>query len=292
MRIPIAKEGQLPAFCSIAAGFTFWAMGRRFGSFIKNVGLLSMTAGVGIAAFLRDPDRLVIPIENGILAPADGKVIRIEKTRMQDLSDDPVTCVSIFMGLFDCHINRLPSSGKITHKVESEGTFLAAWDERASEENRRAGMRIDGDFPVFVRQVAGLMARQIVSRPALGDTVTQGDRYGLIKFGSRVDVFFPADFNLLIDIGDYTFAGITALAEAPRKTEPVKKVAKKKAAKKKTVVKKKTATKKVAAKKSTAKQTSNEAEPTSKSPAEPANSADSPDTTDVENATPDKSVEE
>lgn len=202
----------MPVFGTLAAGLWFLTTGSRF---FRRLGAVTLAVAAGLAAFLRDPDRMVIPIENGVLAPADGKVIRIDTVRLDEFFSEPVRRISIFMSLADCHVNRNPISGRVAHKSQSDGTFLAAWDERSSEENRRAGMGIEGDFPCFLRQVAGLVARQIVCRPDVGDRVEQGERFGLIKFGSRVDVFFPSDLAVLVNVGDRTLGGITALAVRP-----------------------------------------------------------------------------
>lgn len=210
MRIPIAEEGRKPILAGAAVALGCLAVGGRL---LRAMGWGAAAATAGLAFFYRDPDRVTVPIENGVLAPADGKVIRIDTVTPNEFFYEPVRRVSIFMSVFDCHVNRMPVTGKIVHKSRDEGGFLAAWNERASEENRRAGMGIEGGFPVFVRQVAGLVARQIVSRPQIGETLSQGERYGMIKFGSRLDVFFPLDLKLMVNVGDRTWAGITALAE-------------------------------------------------------------------------------
>ncbi|RMH57015.1 MAG: phosphatidylserine decarboxylase family protein [Candidatus Hydrogenedentota bacterium] len=224
MKIPIAREGQPYVFGTAVASLVFLLSGSRF---LRRLGTLGTLLSAGLGWFLRDPDRMIIPIENGVLAPADGKIIRIDEVELPEFFNEPVRRVSIFMSLADCHVNRNPVDGTVIHKSRSEGTFLAAWDDRASEENRRATLGIEGEFKTAVRQVAGLVARQIVCRPEPGDVVRQGERFGIILFGSRVDVYFPRDFRLMVDIGDRTLAGITALAESPpKKSVPRKRAGK------------------------------------------------------------------
>lgn len=210
MKLPIVKEGHTAVLGGLVASTALLYSGGRF---LRKAGLAALAATAGVAWFLRDPDRIVIPIDNGILAPADGRVIRIDTVTLPEFFKEPVRRISIFMSLFNCHVNRAPVSGRVELKTESGSSFMAAWDDRASEENRRVGLGIEAPVRTYVRQVAGLVARQIVCRPEYGDELKQGQRIGVIKFGSRVDVFFPTDLKLLIEIGDRTIAGVTALAE-------------------------------------------------------------------------------
>jgi phosphatidylserine decarboxylase len=213
MALPIAPEGRTPVL--VGAGVT---MGLLFfgGRVIRRLGMAALGVTAGLAWFFRDPERTVVPIENGILAPADGRVIRIDTVDLPEFFDGPVRRVSIFMSVFDCHINRAPADGIVAWKAEADGGYEAAWGERAAEENRRTTLGIDGRPRVAMRQIAGLVARQIVTRPVVGQKLTQGERVGIIKFGSRVDVFFSLDLKLMIEVGERTWAGITALAELPR----------------------------------------------------------------------------
>lgn len=213
MRVPIAPEGRGYVFGSLALAASLVLLGNRA---VRRLGGAALAASAGLAWFFRDPDRYIIPIEDGVLSPADGQVIRIDTVELPEFFQEPVRRVSIFMGIHDCHINRAPVSGRVEYKATTDGGFLAAWEDRASEENRRATLGIAGEPRCAMRQVAGLVARQIVTRPEVGDAVTQGERIGIIKFGSRCDVFFPLELRLMVDVGDKTLAGITALAERRR----------------------------------------------------------------------------
>ncbi|PIU48843.1 MAG: phosphatidylserine decarboxylase family protein, partial [Candidatus Hydrogenedentes bacterium CG07_land_8_20_14_0_80_42_17] len=195
---------------ALAAGLGLLLFG---GSNARKIGYSALGIAGGLMWFFRDPDRYIFKFENGILAPADGHVIRIDKVEMPEYFAAPVRRVSIFMSLFDCHINRAPVSGTVIDKKPSEGGFLAAWDNRASEENRRTTMMIDGVPKCAMRQISGFVARQIVTNPEIGDQIEQGEKIGMIKFGSRVDVFFPLELRVMVNIGDRTIAGYTPVAE-------------------------------------------------------------------------------
>jgi phosphatidylserine decarboxylase len=213
MRLPIAPEGRGYVLGSLAAATSLFVLGGRAA---RRIGLGVLSLSAGLAWFFRDPDRYVIPIDDGVLAPADGQVIRIDSVEVPELFPGPVRRVSIFMSLMDCHVNRSPVDATVRYKATHAGGFRAAWDDRASEENRRATLGFEGSFPSGMRQVAGLVARQIVTRPEPGMTVRQGERIGIIKFGSRVDVFFPLEMELMVDLGERTVAGVTAIAQKQR----------------------------------------------------------------------------
>lgn len=213
MRLPIAREGRGYVLGSLAMATSLILLGNRAA---RQLGGVALAASAGIAWFFRDPDRFIVPIEQGILAPADGQVIRIDTVDLPEFFAEPVRRVSIFMSLNNCHVNRAPVSGCVEYKALSDGGFLAAWDDHASEENRRTLLGIDGEPRCAMRQIAGLVARQIVTTPEIGDVVAQGERVGMIKFGSRVDVFFPLEMKLMVDVGDRTTAGVTAIAEQRR----------------------------------------------------------------------------
>ncbi|MEK8023301.1 MAG: phosphatidylserine decarboxylase [Candidatus Hydrogenedentota bacterium] len=210
MSLPIAREGRGIVLGGLALTTTLFAIGGRA---VRNIALATLAATGALAFFFRDPERFVVPIDNGILAPADGKVIRIDETEAPEFFEGPVRCVSIFMSLTDCHVNRAPVGGKVSYQSTADGGFLAAWDDRASDENRRAYLGIMGEPPALTKQVAGFAARQIVQYPRVGDFVEQGDRIGIIMLGSRVDVYFPLDLRLMVNVGDATIGGVTALAE-------------------------------------------------------------------------------
>ena len=187
--------------------------------------LLMLSAGV--FAFFRDPERVVPQMERAIVAPADGMVslimqveppaeLRIDDgTGLEGLPAGPVTRVSIFMSVFDVHINRAPIAGVIRRVIYIPGKFLNADLDKASEDNERQHLlieRADG-LKVGFTQIAGLVARRIVPFVKPGDTVGAGQRVGLIRFGSRVDVYLPAGTDAKVLLGQTVIAGETILAE-------------------------------------------------------------------------------
>lgn len=197
----IAKEGHL--YILVVAGLGLIAF--LFGFILVGAAFLVL-AGF-IAFFFRDPERNFVGKGGEILSPADGKIISIRKDNGQD-------AISIFLSVFNVHINRAPVSGKITLIQYNKGKFLAAFDERASTENERNSITIDhGGVTVRFVQIAGLIARRIVCWKREGEVLAPGERIGLIKFGSRVDVFFPPGVTLRVKMGEKVKAGETVLGE-------------------------------------------------------------------------------
>ena len=131
--------------------------------------------------------------------------------------DGTATRVTIFLSIFDVHVQRAPLGGRVARYSRRPGRFVAAWREEAGRENERASLGIDtGSGPVLVRQIAGLVARRIATYPREGDTVARGDRIGLIRFGSRVDLFVPAQWPVAVRRGDRVRGGETPVARVPR----------------------------------------------------------------------------
>ncbi|MFZ0427431.1 MAG: phosphatidylserine decarboxylase [Acidobacteriota bacterium] len=155
-----------------------------------------------VVFFFRDPERKIPDEADCILSPADGKIVRIRK-------EAGGTRVSIFLSIFDVHVNRAPVDGRIEHSEHREGRFLFAFDDRASVENEQHSFRI-GDISFSL--IAGLVARRIVPWKAQGDYVQRGDRIALIRFGSRVDLLVPADGEIAVAEGDRVRAGTSILA--------------------------------------------------------------------------------
>ena len=191
------------------------------------IGWPLLVLAFGIFAFFRDPERVVPQAEAAIVAPADGIVTQITDVEppMEFQIDDgsglaglpagPVTRVSIFMSVFDVHINRTPVGGTVRRVVYIPGRFINAELDKASEENERQHIlieRSDG-LKIGFTQIAGLVARRIVPFVKPGDTVGVGQRVGLIRFGSRVDVYLPAGTDPKVMVGQTTIAGETVLAE-------------------------------------------------------------------------------
>ena len=204
------KEGY--RFLAIAGVVTFILL------LISNFfGILSLIITIWIYYFFRDPERVPINDENYLLSPADGVISQItELNGPQELGLDnkKYTRVSIFMNVFDCHVNRVPSSGKITQIFYKPGEYINASLDKASEKNERNYVKMinkNGDEIILV-QIAGLIARRIVCEKKENDALAQGDRFGMIRFGSRADVYFN-NFKIMVNVNQKTIAGETIIAK-------------------------------------------------------------------------------
>jgi len=160
--------------------------------------------------FFRDPER-TIPADPGlIVSPADGKVTEVLATV---LAGEPATRISIFLSVFDVHVNRSPAAGRITGVNYRRGKFLNAMDAASAEENEQNAVTIDSQgMKIVFKQIAGLLARRIVFNPKPGDLLARGERVGMIKFGSRTDVIFPGPAELSVKVGDRVKGGSSILA--------------------------------------------------------------------------------
>jgi phosphatidylserine decarboxylase len=165
--------------------------------------------------FFRDPERVPPPGEHRVVSPADGKVIDIQRLCEREFIGDKGTKISIFMNVFNVHVNRIPLSGKIAHISYRPGKFFSANLDKASQENERNALILEtpaGQKVLFI-QIAGLVARRIACRVNEGDRVERGERFGMIRFGSRVDVFLPESAEVLVHLGDHVKAGESVLGE-------------------------------------------------------------------------------
>lgn len=164
--------------------------------------------------FFRDPDRETALPEDVVLSPADGEVVDVSRERESRYLNRDTVRISIFLSLLDVHVQRNPVSGRVTCIDHQPGQFLQAFKPEASEVNEYIAMVIDNEQvgPVLVKQIAGIMARRCVNHETVGHYVRVGDRFGMIRFGSRVDLFLPAETTVLTAVGDRIFAGITPLA--------------------------------------------------------------------------------
>jgi phosphatidylserine decarboxylase len=208
--VPIHQEGYpfIGAFALVSL-ILFWLW--------SPLGWIGAAATVWCALFFRDPVR-VTPLREGlVIAPADGRVSRVVNAappRELGLSERPLPRISIFMNVFDCHVNRSPVSGRIQRVVYIKGAFINADLDKASEDNERNCLLIDtGRVRVGVVQIAGLVARRIVPFVREGQSVSAGDRIGMIRFGSRVDVYLPEGAKALVAEGQTAVAGETVLAD-------------------------------------------------------------------------------
>jgi phosphatidylserine decarboxylase len=180
-------------------------------------GLIGLLATLFICAFFRDPDRLV-PDEPGlVVSPADGKVIRVDDVADSAVYGGACRQVSIFMNVFNVHVNRIPCSGRVAEVAYTPGRFMAADKAAASDANERNAVAIEteGGRKVVAVQVAGLIARRIICRVQAGDGVERGQRFGMICFGSRLDVYLPPDAEPVVGRGQKVSAGSSAIARLP-----------------------------------------------------------------------------
>ena len=170
--------------------------------------------------FFRNPVRRRRDGEGLVLSPADGRVIQITPVDEPSFFDGTATRISIFLSVFNVHIQRAPITGRVELKKYEPGGFAVAWKSKASEDNEQSTLGISaGTHRVMVRQIAGLIARRIVTDPEMGELVPQGSRIGIIRFGSRVDLFIPQDWEISCKIGDRAKGGLTDLARVPRVSE-------------------------------------------------------------------------
>jgi phosphatidylserine decarboxylase len=210
--VPIHREG-LPFIGGFALAslilFYFWSP----------LGWLGTLATAWCAYFFRDPPRVTPVGERLVVAPADGRISLVthavpSKELVPSLGDRPLWRVSIFMSVFDCHVNRSPASGQIERMVYTEGKFINADLDKASEDNERNSLVIaSAGARIGVVQIAGLIARRIVRFVQQGQVVAAGERIGLIRFGSRVDVYLPDGVKPLVAEGQTAIAGETVIAD-------------------------------------------------------------------------------
>ena len=164
--------------------------------------------------FFRDPVRQGPRGSKLILAPADGRVVTITEAEEPAFVRGPAHNISIFMNVFDVHVNRYPVDGEVAYRHYRAGKFVNATLDKASRDNEQMSLGIRSSHgPLLVRQIAGLIARRIVTDNDEGDQVCQGERLGIIRFGSRLDTFVPVDARVTVKLGDRTTAGVTVIAE-------------------------------------------------------------------------------
>ncbi|HET7319683.1 MAG TPA: phosphatidylserine decarboxylase family protein [Nitrospirota bacterium] len=195
--IPVAAEGW-PFIVPLAlATVLLFALGWR------NAGAVLLVLTLFVLFFFRDPERAVPQGEGVVVSPADGKVIVIKDIYEPDYLKQDVKQISIFLSVFNVHVNRAPIGGAVEAVRYNPGKFHVASVDKASHLNEQTAMVIaTGKNKVLVKQIAGLIARRIVCYAKPGDTVKAGERYGLIRFGSRVDLFLPKDAELKVKLGD------------------------------------------------------------------------------------------
>lgn len=207
-RWPIAREGFPWIFLALGGGFLLFLMGSKVWV------LIFLILAGGIAFFFRDPERSVPHQADVIISPADGKIVDIQRVEDRTFPGGEAVCVSIFLSIFNVHINRSPIAGQVVHTRYHTGRFLPAFRKKASHLNEQNIILIEnGPLRVQVRQIAGQIARRIVCWIKEGDMLLRGDRVGLIKFGSRVDLLLPPNVcQVVVGRGDKVRGGETVIA--------------------------------------------------------------------------------
>lgn len=185
-------------------------------------GLLVRSVVIGICIllilfvvnFFRDPDRTLPNDVNTIVSPADGKVVLIKELFESEFLHADAVQISIFMSPFDVHVNRFPISGIVKHFQYIQGKHLVAFNDKSSEFNERTHIGVeDHDYKVFFKQIAGTIARRIITDISIGQNAIRGERFGMIRFGSRVDVMIPKSAEIKVNLNDRVKAGVTILAQ-------------------------------------------------------------------------------
>lgn len=178
------------------------------------LGLIALILIPLVALFFRDPDRKVPPDPDAVVSACDGKVLNVKEVFEDKFFHDTVTTVAVFMSVTDVHVNRVPYSGRIEEIDYREGQHTAAFQDKASDKNEHSFLFIKGEKTrVLVKQIAGVFARRIVIDVTPGQHVITGKRFGMIRFGSRVDLFFPSDVKVQVSAGDRVVAGETIIGK-------------------------------------------------------------------------------
>jgi phosphatidylserine decarboxylase len=213
-RESMVREGYWFGLPPLLIGLLLLGIGRGW---LFACGVILVFLGLFVFSFFRNPDR-VIPTEQGaIVAPADGRVVVVIP---ESVGSRPGKRISIFLAIWNVHVNRAPAAGKITHLEYKPGKFLAAWDANASLQNEQNVFTQSTEYgDIVYKQIAGWVARRVVSWKKAGDRVARGERIGLVRFGSRVDLWLPGDPEILVKVGDNVKGGSSVLARMPDRAE-------------------------------------------------------------------------
>jgi phosphatidylserine decarboxylase len=226
-RVRFAREGYpFMGGTAFFAALTWIAAPLSEGWMIVAAILLSLLTAF-VFYFFRDPERDIPAGEGLVVCPGDGKIIDIREIDEPSFIKGMCRRITIFLSVFNVHVQRAPISGEVAHREYRPGKYAVAWHPKASEKNEQSSLGlIRNGERVLVRQIAGLIARRIVTYPEQGDRVERGDRIGLIRFGSRVDLFLPLDWSLDCAVGDKVAGGANVLARVaapkvnPNRAEP------------------------------------------------------------------------
>jgi phosphatidylserine decarboxylase len=191
-----------------------WAATPITGSWMMMVASLLTLLAAFVFYFFRDPEREIPSGDGVVVCPGDGKIIDIREVEEPSFIEGLCRRITIFLSVFNVHVQRAPVSGDVAHREYRSGEYAVAWHPKASEKNEQSSLGLIAQgHRVLVRQIAGLIARRIVTYPEKGDHVQRGERIGLIRFGSRVDLFIPLEWSLDCAVGDKVAGGSTVLAQ-------------------------------------------------------------------------------
>jgi len=204
---PIARPGYPFIGAAVFVTMVFAIVG------MKILALIALLACAAICLFFRDPDRVVPVVESAVVSPADGRVLSVDRITDTRFFGGPCIKISVFMSVFNVHVNRVPVSGEVDQVVYHPGTFFSANLDKAAASNEHNAVKVStpqGDTIWFV-QIAGLIARRIISGLQAGHQVTQGQRFGMICFGSRLDLYLPEQYRIEARVGQKVKAGETIM---------------------------------------------------------------------------------
>jgi len=211
----IAREGYSNIAFVVVFGIAISILGGLYIEhwIVNGIYALSLALVVFILFFFRDPDRETPDDDSLIISPADGKVVMVKEVEEDIYMKSKAIQISIFLSPLNVHVNRVPASGTIEYVKYHPGVYLMAWDERASSMNERAdfGLKLNSGIKIFFRQITGFLARRIVYSITEQDEVKAGSRFGMMKFGSRMDVLVPGEVEVSVKEGDRTVAGESVL---------------------------------------------------------------------------------
>jgi phosphatidylserine decarboxylase len=213
--LSITPYGRSTFLACIVIGLALLAVAFLFSAPVLRIGVGAVAlVFMGLAAnFFRDPERVTPQGDGLVISPADGKVVSIERTEEPAYLKGRAVKVSIFMSPLDVHVNRFPISGTVGYVDRIDGKFTAAFHDKSAEENQRTLIGIEnGRTKLLFKQITGAVARRIVADVSVGQKAQAGARFGMIKFGSRVDVLMPEDSEVVVALNDRTVAGSTVIA--------------------------------------------------------------------------------
>ena len=211
----IVRDGWPFIFIALFLTTAFLVVALRYSSlWLASFAGLFAILTIFVAFFFRNPDRLIPTEEFALVSPADGKVVAVVQEKSHPFFEGEVTRVSVFLSVFDVHVNRVPASGEINYVNYNPGKFFAAFEEKASQLNEQTeiGMTSESGHRIVFKQIAGLIARRIVCNLEEGQQVTRGELFGLIRFGSRCDIIMPSDCTIKVAIGDRVEGGSSIIA--------------------------------------------------------------------------------